>query len=304
MADQAGQADIRSLDIDKLAKGFADEATVFKKFINNTPTVAREIRWYQKTSGFITGVTTTGITGSPIANVAEKALPSVAEQSWTRTTSYVRKYMVDSPWLSAEDIKDNDVDILATNLRDLVRAIEYQIDARIWAVISEGQSAVNINSVTTNAAWNAASYTGVNIVEDIMEAKQKIRTAGYNPEGGVLFLNSLNHKSLITWLIDGKGSSIPSFSSQRIQDGVVMEILGLRVVISENVTADYALVMATEAAPGNPSINAPATWKEFMPITAVTIEEKGIGTKIRVWAEGECILHDPKMVTLISNTDS
>src|SRR3990167_7988798 len=144
MADTSGQALIRGLQIDKALKGFSDEAIIMKKYVTVTPTSAREIRWYQKTSGFITGVTTTGITASPIANVAEGALPTVAEQSFTRNRSYVRKYMVESPWFTEEDIMGSDVDILGTNLRDLKRAVENQVDIRIWDVLTESRTVVNI----------------------------------------------------------------------------------------------------------------------------------------------------------------
>ena len=43
MADTSGQADIRGLDIDKLAKGFADEEILFKRFVTVSTTSAREI---------------------------------------------------------------------------------------------------------------------------------------------------------------------------------------------------------------------------------------------------------------------
>ena len=87
MADSSGQADIRGIDIDRLVKGFAEEENVFKKFVVNSTTTAREIRWYQKTSGFLDTPDTTGITTSHISNNASGALPFVAEQSWTRNTS-------------------------------------------------------------------------------------------------------------------------------------------------------------------------------------------------------------------------
>ena len=112
----SGEANIRGLDIDKLAKGFGDEQNQFKKVCTLSTTAAREIRWYKKTSGFLDSTDTTGITASQIANTAERALPVVVEQSWTRQTSYVRKYFVESPTISMEDIKDTDVDILATNV--------------------------------------------------------------------------------------------------------------------------------------------------------------------------------------------
>ena len=291
MADTAGQADIRGIDIDKLAKGFADEELVLKKYVTNSTTSAREIRWYQKTSGFLDSTDTTGITASQIANVAEGTLPFVVQQSWTRNTSYVRKYFVESPWISDEDIKDSDIDVLTTNVRDLTRAVGYQVEARIWDVLTESRTVVNINTNATTAAWDAAS--GQDPIEDIMEAKMNIREDGYNPEGGVLAINPYDYKSLVTWLISTKGSSIPGFSSARIEDGVVMELLGLKVVVSTIVTTDYALVFVPQRA---------ATWKAFTPITARVIEEVGIGKKIRIWEEGEAILTDPKACNLITNT--
>lgn len=288
MADSHAQAGIRGIDIDKLAKGFGELVVQLKKFVTNSTTSAREIRWYQKTSGFITGVTTTGITASPIANVPFGARPTVAEQSWTRNTSYVRKYFIESPMLTDEDIKDSDIDILATNVRDLVIAVEHQVDARIYTVLEAGT-----NTNTANAGWDTASFTGVDIIEDLMEAKLNLRVDGYDPEGAVLLVNSYDHKQIITWLISSKGSSIPQFSSQKIETGVVMELLGLRVVIDENVTASKALVFVPQRA---------ATWKQFTPISSAVINEPGIGTRIRVWEEGEAILTDPNACNVIINT--
>lgn len=293
MPDGNSQADIRGIDIDKLAKGFADEEIKLKRYVSVTPTSAREIRWYQKTSGFLDSTDTTAITASQIANTDFKARPVVVEQTWTRQTSYVRKYFVESPIIPDEDIKDSDIDILAGNMRDLVRAVEHQVDLRIWNVISNGQSGSGINTNATNAPWDTASFTGVDIIEDLMEAKMNIRQDGYNPEGAVLLVNSYDHKQILTWLISAKGSYIPAFASSKIETGQVMELLGLKVVVDENVTADYALVMVPQVC---------ATWKEFVPITARKVEEVGIGTKIRVWEEGECLLTDPNAVNLITNT--
>ena len=44
MADGNAQADIRGLNIDKLAKGFADIENIFKQFVQVSTTTAREIR--------------------------------------------------------------------------------------------------------------------------------------------------------------------------------------------------------------------------------------------------------------------
>jgi len=293
MADSSGQADIRGLDIDKLAKGFADEENAFKRFVVNSTTAAREIRWYQKTSGFLDSVDTTAITASQIANTGFRSLPVVVEQSWTRNTSYVRKYFVESPTISSEDIKDSDVDILATNVRDLTRAVARQVDARIYDVITESQSPSNILTTAATATWDNGTQANVNIVADILTAKQKIRSQGYNPEGAVLVMNPIEHRLMLTNLIFTKGSSIPQFSSEKIKTGTVMEILGVNVVVSENSITDSVAMWVPSRS---------ATWKSFMPITAVSIVDQGIGTKIRVWEEGECLLTDPKSVHLTTNT--
>lgn len=292
MADTSAMADIRGIDIDKLAKGFADEELILKRFVTVSKTSAREIRWYQKTAGFLDSTDTSGITASQIANTAFKARPVVVEQSWTRQTSYVKKYFVESPWISEEDISDTDVDILATNVRDLVRAVSKQVDGRIYNVLTESLSPSNINTAAaTGTGWDDTSNG--NPIKDIMTAKTNLRTYSYNAEGAVMYIHPTEHRMLIEWLIGTKGSSIPNFSSERVKDGVVMEILGCKVVVSANATTDYALIFV----PGEA-----CTWKAFKPITSTVISDPGIGRKIRVWEEGEALLTDPKAVHLITDT--
>jgi len=287
----SGEQTIRGLDIDKLAKGFADEENVFKRICTVSSTAARELRWYKKTSGFLDSVDTTGITSSQIANTSSRSMPVVVEQSWTRQTSYIRKYFVESPLISMEDIKDTDIDILATNVRDLVRAVSRQVDKRIYDVLSANVG----NTTAATATWDNGTQANVNIVKDILTAKRKIRQKGYNPEGAWLLLTSLDHELMLTNLIFTKGSSIPNFSSDKMGNGVVMDILGLKVVVSENVDADEAMVVVGQRA---------LTWKTFMPITSVVIDEPGIGKKIRVWEEGECLSTDPDASAAITNLNS
>jgi len=288
----SGESTIRGLNIDKLAKGFADEELVLQRFVQNASTDAREIRWYQKTAGFLSGTTTDGMTSELIDNVAERARPSVVEQSWTRQTSYVRKYFVESPMISQEDIKDTDIDILATNVRDLVRAVKKRVDVRIYNVLTESLSPSNIETTAASGTgWDDA--TNADPVLDIMNGNQKIRSNSYDTSGMVLYINPIEHKNLIHYLISNKGSSIPNFSSEKVKTGVVMEVLGNNVVVSENATTDYALQFVPQRA---------CTWKSFMGITTAMVDEPGIGKKIRVWEEGEALLTDPKAVHLITDT--
>lgn len=292
MADSSAMADIRGINIDTIAKGFADEAIIFKQYCTQKTTDAREIRWYQKTSGILDSTDTTGMTTSRIQQASALALPEVVEQTWTRNTSYVRKYFVESPKLSMEDLKDNDVSLLATTVRDLSRAVAYQVDNRIINVIAESFSASNIQSGTATADGWDDDATG-DPITDILNMKAALRAYAYNPEGAILVLNSIDFKNLIRHLIVVKGSSIPSFSSEAVRSGAVMEILGVRVVVSEHMTTDYALMFIPQVS---------ATWYSFAALTAAQINDEGIGTTVRVWEEGEAVLTDPKSVYLLDDT--
>ena len=289
MADTSGQAEIRGLQVDKVAKTYFSEAVIFKNLVQVTRTAAREIRWYQKTSGFLT-------TTSPakISPVAYGARPFVLEQSWTRNTSYVKKFFIESPLITMEDESDSDVKVFRDNLKDLTEAVAYEVDSHIWDIATESQSPTNINSVTATAAWDAAS--GQDPFEDIMEAIQKIREQTKRKiKNGVLLLSAKGEKDLLVWLVSTKGASIPSFSSKKVESGALLNIAGLSVIVSENVTSDYALVG---------DLSEAVEYKEFIPLTTAILKEEGIGRKIRVWEHGVAILVKPKFLTLISNTES
>lgn len=295
----SSEAAIRGIDIDKLAKGFADEANVLKNFVNLSTTSAREIRWYQKGAGFLNSTDTTAITASQIYNTSSKSLPVVVEQNWTRNVSYIKKFFVESPLISEEDIKDSDIDVLGTNIRDLVRSVVNQVDIRIYSVLIEAAAATPTTPNPTNTLTTAATADGWddevtgNPILDIMVGNRKLRAQGLDISNVVLYINPIEHQNLLNYLINVKGSSIPNFSSEKVQSGVVMEILGNKVVVSQNATTDNALQFIP---------NVACTYKSFMPLKSVVIDDAGIGKKIRVWEEGEAILVFPKAVHQITDT--
>lgn len=289
MADTAGQAEIRGINIDKISKDMFEEALIFKKEVKVESTPSREIRWYQKTSGYLTMTAPEKI--SPIAYGAR---PFVLEQSWTRNTSYVKKYMLDSPMINMEDESDSDVQVFLNNTDDLTAAVAYDLDGDIWDVTTENQTPVNINTVAATACWDAAS--GQNPYEDIAESEQLIREQTKRPVKNLtLYVSAKGHKDLKVWLVTVKGSSIPGFSSQLAKDGILVVFDGKRLVVSENVTADKALVA---------DLNKSTVYKEFRSLTTVFIKEEGIGRKIRVWTHGIALLVRPKYNCLITNTET
>lgn len=293
MAETSGMAEIRGIDINKVATAFADEELVLKKYCNVTKTNARELRWWKKTAGFLDSTDTSGITASQ-AFTDQLALPVVIEQSWTRVTSHVRKYFFESPWLSEEDVQGCDIDVLGTNIEDVTKAVANQVDTRIYTVLHDTYGAGgNVNtSAAAGTGWDDA--TNGNPILDILSGKASIRTYRYNPEGAIIYMHPTEEKMLLNWLITTKGSSIPQYSSVLAKDNkAVLEICGCNVVVSVNATTDYMLMFVPKKA---------CRWKQFMPITSAVKHEEGIGYKIRVWEQGEALLENPRAVFVLTDT--
>ena len=296
---KVGESTIRGIHTDKAVRGYADEESILRKFVINSTTDKREIRWIQKTAGFLDSTDTTGITASKIFNVPERALPTIVGPQWTRNTSYVKKFMAESETISEEDIRDTDVDVMGTMLRDITRGVANQVDIRIYSTLIEAAAATPTTPNPTNTLTTAAVGTGWDDatngspIKDIMIGNRKIRAQSYNTNSIVLYINPIEHQNLLFHVIDTKGSSIPSFSSDKVQSGVVMEILGNSVVVSQNATTDYALQFIPQVS---------CTWKSFTSITSTVIDDPGIGKKIRVWERGEGLLTDPKSVHQITDT--
>lgn len=287
MASTSGEQNIRGIDIDKMTKAYEDENLIFKKEVNVRKTSAREIRWYMKSSGYLS-VDSPGVS----SNVAPGARPFVVEQSWTRNTAHVKKFFLESPTITMEDESDSDVEVVLDNLQDITAKVAYDVDSRIWEVASESQSATNINSVSAGTAWDAS--TGQTPMSDVSLALQKIReNTKRKVKNPTIYLTSKDETSLKVWLTENKGQYFTEMASNLVENGVLTRFGGCRVVVSENVTDDYAMVGDMSKA---------VTWKEFKPITSAIIKDEGIGKKIRVWEEGEAELERPKFLTLIDNT--
>ena len=285
--DTVEKQDIRTLDIDKVVKGFALVDYIFKSLVSVSTTNGDSIRWYQETAADLTVTAPSTIPSATLATFP------FLEHSWQRNTSFPKKYAVEG-FISIEDLKTTDIDVQARTVLRLTRAVVKQVDTRIYNILTESQSPTNIGTgASAGTGWD--DTTNGNPVLDIMSGQQIIAESNYNPMGGVIAMNPKNHKDLMNYLITVKGSSIPAFSVEKIRSGVVMNLLGMRVVVSNNVVADSVALGVFDQA---------CTWKTLMGTTAKMIEDPGLGVKIRVWEEGEAILTDPKAMFLITNTDT
>jgi hypothetical protein len=287
MVDTAGQAEIRSIDISKIVEGYEDVDIILKNYVRVVPTSAREIRWYQKTAGYLTSPTTTAVTTDMI-ETASKAMPVVIENSYTRNTSYVKKFFASSPLLSIEDLNDSDPDIWGDIIKDTVRAVNKKVDARISTVLDAAGCGT---ATATGNGWNVDA-DGDPIL-DLLAAKESIKSYGYSTDDLVAYMNQAEEKWLLRWLISVKGSSIPGFASSRVENGKIMEVVGIKIVSDPNKTTDTVTVFSPSKA---------VIWREFMPITSAVVDEPGVGKSVRVWCEGEAIRPNPYAVFKITDT--
>jgi hypothetical protein len=288
MADTSAMADIRGIDIKKLVEGFSDEGIILKNYCRVLPASAREIRWYSKTAGILTSPASTAITGTLIGNTSSKSLPVAIEPSYTRSTSYVKKYFASSPMISLEDIKDCDPDVWGDMIKDAVRAVNYQIDARIQTVMTAAGC-----GTAAGTQWNLDA--SADPILDFENAKLSMKTYSYDTSTVVAYMDPICEKWLIRWLINVKGSSIPNFSSDKVGSGKLMELLGVRIVVSQLATADQVTFFIPDKA---------VAWKEFMPLQTAIVNDEGIGKTVRVWAEGEAIRPNPYAVYVATNVIS
>ena len=293
MADTRGMQDLFGLDIDRLAKGFGEQKYTFLAECTVRKMKGDSVRWFQKTAG-----TLAAVTPSALSPVSPGSRPDTLEVSWTRNTSYKKKYFVEG-FLDEEDIRDAEIDTFATTVRDLTEAILAKRDSDLWQIMSDvANSGAAVQTFATTAVggdqWDAALYAA-DIIKDLSHAKKLIQDEGYNPEGATLLLDTLGYESLVTWLISGKGSSIPGFSSEMIKNGVVMQLLNLNVKVSTNVTTDNALVIVPKRA---------VTYSESQSITGNTTVDPGVGRNIRVWASGISYRTDPNAIVLITDINT
>jgi len=291
MADSAEMQDIRGLDIDKAVKGFALTNYIFKSYCQVSSMSGDSVRWYQETAADLTATSPSAVKG-----VSPLSTPATLEPTWTRNTSYPNKYIVEAT-ISKEDLKSADIDILARTLLRLTRAVVKQVDTDIWNVITESQSVTNINSTTTTSVggdqWDAASYGG-DPAADVLDALRQIATNNYDISNAVLFVSPKDHMSLMAWAY-AKGAQAPSVAANVVTDASLNKFAGCRVVVSNNVTADYAAVVIP---------NQACTWKSYQNTTSAVIDDPGLHSKVRVFENGIALLTDPKAVTLIIDTQT
>ena len=297
MVDSRGMQDIFGLDIDRVVKGAAKFRYTFLQEFQKVSMKGDSKRWFKKNPIRIAAI------GAPSAtkNVGVGSRPVTQEVSWERNTSYVKKYFVEG-FLDKEDISDAEIDTFATTLKDLTERIVRDRDIDLYSIMTEGLSptglgAGGVQTFATTAVggdqWDAPNFAA-DPIKDFNRAIRLIQAQGFS--GSITaIMDPVAYESLKNWLISGKGSSIPGFSSEKIKSGVVMGLLGVSIKVSTEATTDYVLF----------TIGATAqTYAEAESITGNTTIDPGIGRNIRVWTRGIGYLTDATGNVLVTDINT
>ena len=86
----------------------------------------------------------------------------------------------------------------------------------------------------------------------------------------------------------------PTYQSvSAVENGVVASLAGLKIMVSEAVTADQAYIVVKGEA---------LVWKQAQPLQVVQIDDPGKSTTIRCWERGCIQVHAPNAICKITNT--
>ena len=291
MADSVGQADIRAENVDRIVKGFALQQYRFKQLVMISKSSAWTETYYQETAADLTGGT-----GSAVKGVPRLASFPYGEVTWTKKQSRLEKHGMEGV-ISWEDAKTNAVDVIARTLLRVARAVAKSVDDEIWSVLSESQSPSLINTVAVAAGseWDSATIANRDPIQNILDCKKEIGVDNYDIDNGQGFL-AVSPKDYANLLGNANVRNAGQFYTDDVtRNGRVGRILGLNVIVSNSVTADYAMVGVAKEC---------ATWKAASPLTVKTIDDPGIKWTIRAWEVGVTQLTNPEAVCLLTNTQA
>lgn len=288
MADSTGMADLRAENVSPVVVGFALQSYVLKQLCMVQSSNAWKETYFQETAADLTGGT-----GAAVEQVPRLARFPYGEVSWTEQSSRNKKHAMEGV-ISYEDKKTNDVDVIARTLLRIARAVAKSVDAEIWDVISESRTGSSTNKVTIPAGeeWDSPTIHNRDPIDNILNAEQLMVEDNYDPySNGYLLLNPKDYRNLLG--NPNVRNAGQFWSSDVTKNGKVGKLLGLTILVSNSITADWAAVVIK---------NEACTWKSVVGLTVKSIEDPGVKTTIRAWEIGCAQLKNPNAVCLISNT--
>jgi len=282
MADSTGMADLRAENVSRIVTGFALQEYRFKQLCMVQSSNSWKETYFKETAADLTGGT-----GSAVQGVPRLAAFPYGEVTFTEASSRHLKHGMEGV-ISWEDAKTNEIDVIARTLLRIARAVAKSVDANIYSALTTDTG----NTVAASDNWDSATVANRNPIQDILNAIKLIQEDNYDPyTNGFLLLTPKDFANLMgNASIRNAGQF---WTSDVTKNGKVGKLLGLTMVVSNNVTADEAMVVIAKEA---------ITWKSAQGLTVKTIEDPGVKFTIRAYEVGTAQVKNPDAVCTITNT--
>ena len=281
MSETTGMADLRAENVSRIVTGFALQQYKFKDLCMVQSSNSWKETYWKETAADLTN-SEVGVSGIP-----RLAKFPYGEVSWTEASSRHLKHGMEAV-ISWEDAKTNEVDVIARTLLRVARAVTKSVDANIYAALTGSAG----NTVAASDNWDSATVANRNPLQDILNAIKLISIDNYDPyTNGHLLLSPTDFANLMGNEAVRKAADF--WTSDVTKNGRVGSLLGLKLVVSNNVAADEAMVMIAKEA---------ITWKSAQGLTVKTIEDPGVKWTIRAFEVGTAQVKNPDAVCTITNT--
>lgn len=280
MADTTGEQDLRAENFSKIVKGFALQNYKMKQLCMIENSNAWTETYYKETAADLEGHT-----GNKVEGVPRLAKFPYGEVSWSKTSGVNVKHAMEGI-ISWEDIKTDNVPVIARTLLRIARAVTKSVDGVIAAgILSEAG-----NTQAANATWDNAVIADRDPIQDILNAKSLISIDNYDADtNGFLLV----HPTGLSQLLGNANvrNAGQFYTDDVTRNGVVGKLLGLTIISSISVTDGGAQVVIGKEA---------MTWKQVSPLVVKTIDDPGIKQTIRAFEVGQLQVTNPDAMCKIT----
>ena len=280
--DSNGTEGLRKEVVDAFLKGFAPRAYKMKQAVSIDTTSANKNTFWRADPDVLSDVTGNDVEGIPRGASFPKLVSTFQEIS-----AFIVKYGC-YDFIFWEDIRTNNVNVIKRTLEKLTEKVVKKIDDRIYNVLSDNGTPVDIQSVTITGAayWDGSSAA---IVDDLMFGTQLIGIKNYNTDNLMIFVNHKTFRAMNNFLYE-KGAQAPSTGDTIAKNGKIGKIAGVgTIVVTSTVPSSQALMVVPKKC---------GTWKSSFALSSNTENTAFKGTKVTLCEEGTTQLTDPDAVVL------
>jgi len=290
--DQAvGTTNLRATTFDSAIKQITPGLYKFKQATAIVPTSAWKNYFFREDPDVLAGQSGNNTKGIPRG----AAFPQ-ASVSLERVSTIIEKYGLEEniPW---EDLISDEVDIGTRTAIKISEGVAKAVDDEIWDTLTSSQVRADYVAQSIIIAekdvepryWDVASAA---IIDDLLEAAQKIAEKKYPTDNLICFVSPKDKRSVLKYLTD-KGAQFPKIGESTALNGSIGKLAGINIVESISVTASFALVVVPKRV---------ATWRQMVPLSSMTKEDKFKSTTYRAVEVGVTEFTDPNAAVIIEGT--